>query len=160
MATKKTDESTDTTGAGADSNPEVKPKATPKAKAAKEITMVTVVYHKSNIVTFQLDVTQPLFRLVGGTNHIPSDIFELMKKDKILNGKIEAGIIDVISDDSTGGTPAEIYKSLKPKAKRDIIENEVSAENLNSYLEIEANGDLKKLIEERIVIVAAPTQFR
>lgn len=138
--------------------PEVK-KTGGKTKA-KEVKMVTLIYHKSNVVSFQLDKTQPLFRIMAGTNHIPSDIFELMKKDSILNGKIESGLIEVISDDSTGDSPAEIYKSLKPKAKRDIITNEVSAENLNSYAEIEKNSELQKLIEERIAIVGAETQYR
>lgn len=131
-----------------------------KGSKSKVVKMVTIIYHKSNVVSFQLDKTQPLIRIIGGTNHIPSDIFELMKKDSILNGKIESGLIEVISDDSTGSNPAEIYSKLKPKAKRDIIMNEVSVENLNSYGETEKNVDLQKLIEERLKVVDVATTYR
>lgn len=131
-----------------------------ESKTASKKKSIALIYHKSNVLSFQLDPSQPLFKLVGGTNFIPQDIFELMKKDSILNGKIESGIIEVVAEDVASEKPEDAYKSLKPKAKRDMISNSTNVEHLNSYLEQEKSEELKKLIQKQLEIVSAPTQYR
>jgi hypothetical protein len=126
----------------------------------KAETHVTLIYHKPNVISFQLDPKEPLYVLKAGANIVPAKIVELMKKDSILNGKIEAGVIEIVQEDLKTADPAEAYKSLKPKAKRDMITNATEQSHLEAWKAVEKNAELLKLIDTQLEKVSGPIQFR